>query len=113
MIPQKDKDRFLKKIRILSNDECWIWIGAKFTRRPSGILHPTFVLNRKVIKANRVAWMVFKGDIPEGKQVLHTCDNKRCVNPNHLYLGTHADNMGDLISRHYFEIYKPENKRSA
>jgi hypothetical protein len=49
--------------------------------------------------AHRVAWVIYKGSIPEDLWVLHTCDNRRCVNPEHLYLGTRADNELDMVSR--------------
>ncbi len=50
---------------------------------------------KKVRRVNRVAWEVFKGPIPVGLSVLHHCDNRRCFNPDHLFLGTQKDNMQD------------------
>jgi HNH endonuclease len=47
------------------------------------------------VKAHRLAWLLTYGDIPDGMDVLHSCDMGNCVNPHHLRLGTHADNMAD------------------
>ena len=47
--------------------------------------------------AHRLAWTIQNGDIPEGKQVLHECDNPRCVNPKHLHLGDHVRNMEQMV----------------
>lgn len=49
--------------------------------------------------AHRYAWTIFFGNIPEGMHVLHRCDNRRCCNPDHLFLGSHADNMRDMVSK--------------
>lgn len=49
--------------------------------------------------AHRCAWRLWRGPIPEGKLVLHHCDNPRCINPDHLYLGTDADNVRDREAR--------------
>jgi hypothetical protein len=50
--------------------------------------------------AHRWAWKLTRGHIPHGMSLCHTCDNKRCVNPNHMYPGTHQQNMRDLWERH-------------
>ncbi len=52
-----------------------------------------------VVKAHRVAWMLYRGEIPPGLCVLHRCDVRWCVNPNHLFLGTHQDNMSDMAAK--------------
>jgi hypothetical protein len=53
--------------------------------------------NGKNELAHRISWMLHYGNIPEEMNVLHKCDNPQYVNPNHLFLGTHKDNMNDMI----------------
>ncbi len=69
---------------------CWNW-NTPNKQRGYG--------NYKRLPAHRVAWFIFRGVDPIGSYVLHTCDNRRCVNPDHLYLGTQSDNMRDMWER--------------
>ncbi len=94
------KERFDKKWELHNASGCWMWNGTRHT--PNGAYAyqsgEMVVLNRKV-RAHRVAWMVYRGPIDAGQFVLHKCDNPLCVNPDHLYLGSHADNMRDMAVR--------------
>ena len=88
------EDRFWDKVDKRSKDECWNWIGG-INDGNYGI----FVIEHKYCRAHRVSWEIANGPIPENKLILHRCDNRKCVNPNHLYCGTHSDNMYDREKR--------------
>ena len=86
--------RFWSKVNIPNLNACWEWQAGKF---PKG--YGAFYFNGKCQRANRVSWILTKGEIPKGLKVLHSCDNPPCVNPLHLSLGTTADNMKDRDQR--------------
>lgn len=90
----EDVKRFWDKVAIGGENECWAWTAGL---RGKG--YGSFWLDGKTRKTNRVAYKLANGPIPEGLHVLHTCDNCLCVNPDHLWLGTHADNMDDRQAR--------------
>ena len=91
---QKTAARFWSKVGIGLSDACWIWIAG---RQPGG--YGRFGLDGRAVFANRVAWVLTHGPIPDGLDVLHRCDNPPCCNPSHLFLGTHTDNMRDMIRK--------------
>jgi hypothetical protein len=88
---EKFVERFWKNIDIRGSDDCWEWQGLKY---PTGYGRVRF--NGKMRYAHRVMYQIKSGEeIPAGMEVMHTCDNPGCVSPEHLVLGTHADNMRD------------------
>ena len=88
--------RFWK--HVTKGDSCWV---SDLKGRPEG--YPVFKVvtadGSLSVKAHRVSWVLANGDIPDGLFVLHRCDNKKCVRPDHLFLGTHQDNMDDMAAK--------------
>ena len=77
---------------LVTDKECWEWQGATH-ESGYGILT---VAGGKTKSTHRLAYELHYGDIPEGLMVLHKCNNRICINPDHLYVGTHNDNMNDM-----------------
>lgn len=94
-IPKLDKNtinRFLDKILIYNNNECWEW---KSTTNHKGYGRFSFMRNsiNYQPQAHRVSYMIFKGEIPKEKTIHHICHNKKCVNPDHLEPRTNIENI--------------------
>ena len=94
MLSQQDCNRFWNKVEKDGPGGCWIWSSATNT-----FGYGKFELDYKMVSAHRIAYELAKGPIPKGKYICHTCDNRRCVNPEHLYPGTAFQNAQDRINR--------------
>src|SRR5229473_5578698 len=89
--------RFWAKVK--QTPDCWYWIAAKAGKGYGELFVSTERNRQRHIIAHRLAWTLMRGPIPKGLWVLHRCDHPDCVRPDHLYLGTHADNMRDMSMR--------------
>ena len=89
------EDRFWEKVVKRGEDECWFWLGGK-NKKGYGQFHPTRTTSTS---ANRMSWRIHFGEISDELFVLHTCDFPECTNPKHLFLGTHQDNMDDMVAK--------------
>lgn len=85
--------RFWSKVNILNDDSCWEWIAGLTTHG-----YGNFKYLYKSISSNRMVWFLLTGEFPD-LHVLHTCDNRKCCNPKHLFLGTNLDNIQDRVSK--------------
>lgn len=90
--PDTEEEKITKRFDFYTDKsgECWIWIGGI---REDG--YGQFSINRESIAAHRFSYLHFVGTIGRGMHVCHHCDNPKCVRPDHLFLGTHQDNMND------------------
>lgn len=87
-------DKFWSKVNGQDENGCMTWKMSK-TKAGYGQVR----CGSKNMLAHRVAYMIVKGDIPEGMLIMHSCDNKPCCNPDHLSIGTHADNSHDMMRK--------------
>lgn len=94
---------FWTKVSVSENG-CWQWTGCRFATGYAQFHNK---------RAHRVSWVLERGRIPDGLFVLHHCDNKLCVRPDHLFLGTQLDNIKDMFSKGRENKAKGENHGHA
>lgn len=94
--------RFRTKYEVDETTNCWNWLGH--LRNYAG--YGAFKIKGKNYLAHRVSYIIFKGEIPKGLSTCHRCDSRKCVNPEHLYLGTHSQNIQDCWDKDRHPIYE-------
>jgi hypothetical protein len=107
MIDETLIKRFREKVEKGRANDCWNWTASTAGKGYGQLKLPG---TRRQVYAHRLSYEIHIGPVPDGILVLHTCDNPRCVNPKHLFLGTSGDNLTDMAQkgRH---LYGERNKQ--
>ena len=92
-VDKRTKVRFWEKVDIRGEDDCWEWQASR------GVKGYGFFRTEYSNSAHRVSYLFAYGEIPDGLQINHHCDNPPCVNPKHIYAGTAKDNTADMLKR--------------
>lgn len=94
LLTEGELRRFWGKVQKLDDSECWNWIGSKCR-----FGHGQIRIRGRLVRSHRLSFLIHRGLISDKMLVCHKCDNPKCVNPSHLFLGTHSDNVKDMISK--------------
>ena len=110
------KDRIEEKTIPEPNSGCWIWLGAASGRKNLPDRQKRASLNvfgNRAFLASRASYIAFKGPIPDGMFICHSCDNGLCVNPDHLRSGTHLDNVADMMRKGGLDVRRGEKAHNS
>tara|TARA_R110000868_G_scaffold45878_2_gene151968 strand:- start:330 stop:872 length:543 start_codon:yes stop_codon:yes gene_type:complete len=88
-------DKFFDKVNVDETSSCWLWSGS-LNKNGYGLFRPTY---KTRVLAHRFSYLLVRGPFSLSTCVLHTCDVRNCVNPTHLFLGTRADNIKDMVAK--------------
>jgi hypothetical protein len=88
-----DAEAIIAKNVAITESGCWVWIPNPKRR------YPQVMIDGQMYGTHRLSYTVHRGPITDGLCVCHTCDQTRCCNPDHLFLGTHAENMQDMVKK--------------
>jgi hypothetical protein len=94
------KEKLIKHYNTNTESGCWEWTGYR-DRDGYGrteVIHPR-THKRHTLQAHRASYEVFVGRIPKGKVIAHKCDNPQCINPEHLFVATPAENIQDMLNK--------------